>query len=142
MSSPEPSEGALSEAYIQDCFHSYLRSSLAQAKAERLLDVDVLASAEADLMITGTSCASLDCASYTDCQSRSCIMSLLCCNPLYDQPTICSTPSSRQAPTTSRALIYELPSDLLAHPPSLGPNCLTHPNPITRTTTRSRPNYM
>jgi hypothetical protein len=45
--------GTLSETYIQDCFHSYLRSSLAQAKAERLLDVDVLASAEADLMITG-----------------------------------------------------------------------------------------
>jgi hypothetical protein len=43
----------LTEVYIQDCFHSYLRSSLAQAKAERLLDVDVLASAEADLMITG-----------------------------------------------------------------------------------------
>lgn len=45
--------GTLSEVYIQDCFHSYLRSSLAQAKAERLLPVDVLASAESDLMITG-----------------------------------------------------------------------------------------
>ena len=43
----------LSEQYIQDCFHSYLKSSLTQAKAERLLDVDVLASAEGDLMITG-----------------------------------------------------------------------------------------
>jgi hypothetical protein len=50
--STEP-DGALSEVYIQDCFHSYLRSSLAQAKVEKLLDVDVLASAEADLMITG-----------------------------------------------------------------------------------------
>uniref|UniRef100_A0A8H7Y1L1 Uncharacterized protein n=1 Tax=Psilocybe cubensis TaxID=181762 RepID=A0A8H7Y1L1_PSICU len=43
----------LSEEYIQDSFHSYLKSSLSQAKAERLLDVDVLASAEGDLMITG-----------------------------------------------------------------------------------------
>ncbi|KAF8972354.1 hypothetical protein BDZ97DRAFT_1752921 [Flammula alnicola] len=43
----------LSEKYIQDSFHSYLKSSLTQAKAERLLDVDVLASAEGDLMVTG-----------------------------------------------------------------------------------------
>ena len=46
-------DSQLSEVYIQDCFHSYLRSSLTQAKAEKLLDVDVLASAEGDLMITG-----------------------------------------------------------------------------------------
>jgi hypothetical protein len=46
---PEP----LSEQYIQDCFHSYLKSSLTQAKAERLLDAELLSSAEADLMITG-----------------------------------------------------------------------------------------
>lgn len=45
----------LSEEYVQDCFHSYLKSSLTQAKAERLLDIDVLASAEGDLMITGGS---------------------------------------------------------------------------------------
>ncbi|KAJ3501981.1 hypothetical protein NLJ89_g9092 [Agrocybe chaxingu] len=45
--------GQLSEQYIQDAFHSYLKSSLTQAKAERLIDVDVLASAEGDLMITG-----------------------------------------------------------------------------------------
>ena len=43
----------LSEQVIQDSFHSYLRSSLAQAKAERLLDVELLSSAESDLMITG-----------------------------------------------------------------------------------------
>ncbi|KAF4615748.1 hypothetical protein D9613_012400 [Agrocybe pediades] len=42
----------LSEQYIQDAFHSYLKLSLAQAKAERLLDDDALASAEGDLMIT------------------------------------------------------------------------------------------
>ena len=44
---------AFSEKFIQDSFHSYLKSSLAQAKAEHLLDADVLSSAEADLMITG-----------------------------------------------------------------------------------------
>ncbi|KAF9259397.1 hypothetical protein L218DRAFT_666775 [Marasmius fiardii PR-910] len=48
-----PSGNTLSEEYIQDCFHSYLKSSLIQAKAERLLDADMLSSAEGDLMITG-----------------------------------------------------------------------------------------
>ncbi|KAF7791688.1 hypothetical protein EIP86_002711 [Pleurotus ostreatoroseus] len=43
----------LSEAYVQNCFHSYLKSALTQAKAEHLLDTDVLSSAEGDLMITG-----------------------------------------------------------------------------------------
>jgi hypothetical protein len=48
-------ERPLDEQYVQDAFHSYLKSSLAQAKAERLLDVEVLSSAEGDLMITGMS---------------------------------------------------------------------------------------
>ncbi len=48
-------EGALDEQYVQDAFHSYLKSSLAQARAERLLDVEILSSAEGDLMITGAS---------------------------------------------------------------------------------------
>ncbi|KAF8175861.1 hypothetical protein BJ912DRAFT_1147014 [Pholiota molesta] len=48
-----PYSQQLSEQFIQDSFHSYLKSSLTQAKAERLLDADVLASAESDLMITG-----------------------------------------------------------------------------------------
>jgi hypothetical protein len=46
-------EGRMDEQYVQDAFHSFLKSSLSQAKAERLLDVKVLSSAEADLMITG-----------------------------------------------------------------------------------------
>ena len=45
---------SLSEQLIQDSFHSYLKSSLTQAKTEHLLDVDILSSAEGDLMITGT----------------------------------------------------------------------------------------
>ena len=44
----------LSEKLIQDSFHSYLKKSLAQAKIEKLINVDLLASAEGDLMITGT----------------------------------------------------------------------------------------
>jgi hypothetical protein len=46
-------EVRLDEQYVQDAFHTFLKSSLAQAKAERLLDVKVLSSAEADLMIAG-----------------------------------------------------------------------------------------
>jgi len=48
-----PQSTQLSEQYIQDSFHRYLKSSLAQAKIERLLDADILSSAEGDLMITG-----------------------------------------------------------------------------------------
>ena len=48
-------EGRLDESYVQDAFHSYLKSSLTQAKVERLLDVEILSSAEGDLMITGPS---------------------------------------------------------------------------------------
>jgi hypothetical protein len=43
----------LSENIVQDSFHSYLKKSLAQAKVEKLIDVDLLASAEGDLMVTG-----------------------------------------------------------------------------------------
>ena len=46
-------DGRLSEVYVQEMFHSYLKSSLAQAKAEHLVDVQMLSSAEGDLMITG-----------------------------------------------------------------------------------------
>ncbi|KAG2153988.1 hypothetical protein DEU56DRAFT_976747 [Suillus clintonianus] len=43
----------LDEEYVQNSFHTYLKSSLTQAKAERLIEDQVLASAEADLMISG-----------------------------------------------------------------------------------------
>ncbi|RPD54369.1 hypothetical protein L226DRAFT_471984 [Lentinus tigrinus ALCF2SS1-7] len=46
-------EPTLSEEFVQECFHSYLKSSLTHAKVEGLLDEDTLASAAADLMITG-----------------------------------------------------------------------------------------
>ncbi|TRM68891.1 hypothetical protein BD626DRAFT_391154 [Schizophyllum amplum] len=48
------SNTTLSDAAVADAFHSYLKSSLAQARAEHLVDADMLASAEADqLMVTG-----------------------------------------------------------------------------------------
>ncbi|KAF7304967.1 hypothetical protein MKEN_01211400 [Mycena kentingensis (nom. inval.)] len=50
---PVRTSSALSEAFVSDAFHKFLKTSLSQAKAERLLDVEVLASAEGDLMITG-----------------------------------------------------------------------------------------
>lgn len=50
--SPQEEE-KLSETDVQDSFHSYLKSSLTQAKIEHLLEPEILASAEADLMITG-----------------------------------------------------------------------------------------
>ncbi|THG94673.1 hypothetical protein EW145_g8098, partial [Phellinidium pouzarii] len=43
----------LNEVLVSDAFHSYLKSSLYQAEAQRLLDTDLLSSAEADLMIAG-----------------------------------------------------------------------------------------
>ncbi|KDQ08726.1 hypothetical protein BOTBODRAFT_118235 [Botryobasidium botryosum FD-172 SS1] len=43
----------LSEQDVQDGFHAFLTNALAQAKVERLLDPETLASAEADLMICG-----------------------------------------------------------------------------------------
>ncbi|KAF9510286.1 hypothetical protein BS47DRAFT_1348209 [Hydnum rufescens UP504] len=51
MSSPEPER--LSEAQVADAFHTFLQKALAQAKAERLLDESTLASAEADIMVSG-----------------------------------------------------------------------------------------
>jgi len=80
----------LSEQYIQDCFHSYLRSSLTQAKSERLLDVDVLASAEGDLMITGVSHHGLRDIHLELEISRTCAMSILCSFAKYNQPTFSS----------------------------------------------------
>ena len=46
-------DGRLPEDLVQDSFHSYLKSSLTQAKVERLVDEELLSSAEGDLMITG-----------------------------------------------------------------------------------------
>ena len=85
----------LSEEFVQDCFHSYLKSSLTQAKVERLVDTELLSSAEGDLMITGKSArgpcnaqpgfvALNEFAPFT--RSRSLL--ILCSSQMHDTPTI------------------------------------------------------
>ncbi|KAN0130527.1 hypothetical protein V8E53_011613 [Lactarius tabidus] len=96
-------EAPLDEQYVQDAFHSYLESSLAQAKAERLLDAELLSSAEGDLMIA------------------------VCRATPHDKPSLCTAP-----PTHSRYRLKDLPTTnalplqlrihlhpLYAYPPSM-----------------------
>ena len=90
LPSMERTSSQLSEQYIQDCFHSYLKSSLTQAKSERLLDVDVLASAESDLMIKGVFHLGLRDVHLELEFSRTCAMSILCSFAKYDKPTLSS----------------------------------------------------
>jgi hypothetical protein len=85
----ERKSSQLSEQYIQDCFHSYLKSSLTQAKAERLLDVDVLASAEGDLMITGAFHGHQDLLFELQFP-RTCAMFIFCSFAKHDEPTLSS----------------------------------------------------
>ena len=46
----------LTEEQVMNGFHAFLVSALRHAKAERLLTDELLASAEADLMICGECC--------------------------------------------------------------------------------------
>ena len=87
-------EASLDEQYVQDAFHTYLKSSLAQAKVERLLDVELLSSAEGDLMITGTHHAFSDPSSrHSQSRTRSRTMPLLRSSTLHDQPALCAPPA-------------------------------------------------
>ena len=87
-------EASLDEQYVQDAFHTYLKSSLAQAKVERLLDVELLSSAEGDLMITGTHHAFSDPSSrHSQSRTRARIMPLLRSSTLHDQPALCAPPA-------------------------------------------------
>lgn len=45
--------GTIDDQTVMDGFHLFLTKSLGQAKAERLLDEQTLASAEADIMVAG-----------------------------------------------------------------------------------------
>jgi len=86
-----PVDIRLSEEFVQDCFHSYLKSSLTQAKAERLVDAELLGSAEADLMITGQQfcvCGSVAVLGELILSSRSCTLLVLCSPKMYDQPAL------------------------------------------------------
>ena len=93
-----PSTSQLSEKYVQDSFHSYLKSSLAQAKAERLLDADLLASAEGDLMITGAQIMIRRRSTEALNHSRARFMPLLCCIAIHNGATFRTTSSIIQIP--------------------------------------------
>lgn len=66
----------LSEEQVMNGFHAFLVSALRHAKVERLLDDELLASAEADLMICGKFIGHLFSTTYEF--YRTCSMSLLC----------------------------------------------------------------
>ena len=53
------SEAPLEEQYVQDAFHTFLQASLSQERAKGLLDVEVLSSAQGDVMIKGMSLSPL-----------------------------------------------------------------------------------
>src|ERR1700722_716990 len=121
----------LSEEYIQNCFHNYLRSSLTQAKVERLLDAEVLRGAEGDLMITGMhQLRSL--LKVLTSLSRSCFMSLLCSPPLYNIATIGSPPTTLEEFNSNRSLSHQLSPDLCLVPPRLVRDSSGHPIPYSR----------
>ena len=52
-------EAPLDEQYVQDAFHTFLQASLSQERAKGLLDVEVLSSAQGDVMIKGVSISPL-----------------------------------------------------------------------------------
>jgi hypothetical protein len=118
-------EAPLDEQYVQDAFHSYLKSSLAQAKAERLLDAELLSSAEGDLMIAGTPHPIPRLILLISLQGPHSVSSL----PRYaatphDKPSLCTAPPThsqyrlKDLPTTNA-----LPLQLRIH---LHPLCVPH----------------
>ena len=105
----------LSEEYVQNCFHSYLKSALTQAKAERLLDTDVLSSAEGDLMITG------------ECQCLTARASRL--TSIQDLHYACTLPRCALPPTHHVCLCHVHPSRLHHQQTSRQITVLSHSDP-------------
>jgi len=139
MNSTERTSSQLSEQYVQDSFHSYLKSSLTQAKAERLLDVDVLASAEADLMITGAlfprSCHQ---NLFIELElSRTRAMSVFCSFAMHDKPTLSSTSDIFEINvfSTDGAFIRKLSTAFRFLSPCMGKRRSLHPSLDPRDTT-------
>ncbi|KAF5341991.1 hypothetical protein D9611_001531 [Ephemerocybe angulata] len=99
--STNSSASVLSEQLIQDSFHSYLRSSLTQAKLERLLDEDLLSSAEADLMITGPALCLFFAALRSTTNPPSVPL------PRLKNPNSSSTANPHHLPTQPTELSYE-----------------------------------
>ncbi len=109
----------LSEEQVADAFHSYLKSSLAQAKAERLLDTELLSSAEADIMIAGAYWFSFEHTTIDNCCNRSSIMLVLCCSPIYDDAALRSFTTDVQISATARSITRKLPSSIHLLPTDL-----------------------
>ena len=137
MSSPQrrlvDSQGRLDEYYVQDAFHSYLKSSLAQAKAEHLLDVEVLSGAEGDLMITGAFRPSPPTCIQTECPHKvlPCASILLPCAPQPTHlPSLFLARKSLPRDTTS-------PSPTVPNPSSPSSDSGPNASPPSRTSTRS-----
>ena len=76
----------LDEQYVQDAFHTFLQASLAQARAEGLLDIEVLSSAEGDLMIKGVSLPFVLLIVLNRTRARA--VPLLGSTALHDQPVV------------------------------------------------------
>ena len=117
----------LSEEFVQDCFHSYLKSSLTQAKVERLVDTELLSSAEGDLMITGRSThtqSGLAIPNKFSSFTRSRTLLVFCSSEMYDTSTIRSA-SEAEEQSGRRRYDHRVIREQLSHPlpllpPSLG----------------------
>ena len=79
----------LDEQYVQDAFHTFL-----QASPAHLLDVEVLSSAEGDLMIKGVSLPFVLLIVLNRTRARA--VPLLGSTALHDQPPLDSSPSRRR----------------------------------------------
>ncbi|KAH9170071.1 hypothetical protein EDB89DRAFT_2114921 [Lactarius sanguifluus] len=106
-------EGPLDEQYVQDAFHSYLKSSLAQAS----LDIEVLSSAEGDLMITDVSHSHSLVSSFTyRLQGPHYVSSSQHCAPRPTRPRypshVAVAPKSLEVRTTTLVPVMRLWSDL------------------------------
>jgi hypothetical protein len=120
-----PVDLRLSEGFVQDCFHSYLKSSLTQAKVERLVNAELLSSAEAYLMITGTfiHVRRIVALNGSMLSTRSCTVLVFCSSKMHDQPAICPSSKAEQGQPSrygNRAIRDQLSYHLPLLPTGLG----------------------
>ena len=126
----------LSEEQVQDAFHSYLKSSLTQAKVEGLLPANVLSSAEGDLMVTGEQPAKLSVVSRRHRYRRSRTMPLLRRAAVNHRTTIRTPPPPLEDRVSSlQPLRRELPSTVPSILACVVARCPRDPEPYPRTST-------
>ena len=88
------SEAPLEEQYVQDAFHTFLQASLSQERAKGLLDVEVLSSAQGDVMIKGVSLSFVLLVVLNRTRARA--VPLLGSTGLHDQSSLGSSPPRQQ----------------------------------------------